>query len=74
MLTPSPTSRPHSFVAHEMLALAEDGACIVRIADNDADLGTVYQFRRAGRVVAEASTLGTLATMLDHLDQAANRG
>lgn len=48
-----------------MLALADDGACIVRVV-NDAGPSTVYQCRRAGRVVAEAPTLGILAEMLEH--------
>lgn len=59
-----------------MLALAEDGACIVRVLD-DAGPSSVYQCRRAGRVVAEAPTLGILAEMLDQIEHAvrpADRG
>jgi hypothetical protein len=48
-----------------MLALADGGACIVGVV-NDAVPSTVDQCRRAGRVVAEASTLGILAEMLEH--------
>lgn len=52
-----------------MLALADGGACIVRVVDV-AGPSTVYQCRRAGRVVAEAATLGNLAELLDQLEDA----
>lgn len=73
VLTPAPSGRPHDSVGHESLALADSGACIVRLANED-DGSTVYQCRRSGRVVAEAPTLGVLAEMLDRLDNPANRG
>lgn len=68
MLTPAPTARPHDSIAHEMLALADHGACILRVVNDTADGRTAYQYRLRGRVVAEAPTLNRLIELLHDVD------